>query len=132
MSIEYVLELCATELPNNLLIISMYWNGREEEVLYQQLNKILKYIMTKYSKLNIIIGGDFNINILSDGPKSNQFLNLMQEYKLTQHVKSATRITLKTATCLDLIFTNFIYKDMYATVDELGFSDHNGTTLLTL
>lgn len=129
-SIEYVLELCATELPKeNLLIIAMYWNRREEEVFYQQLKLILNYLNNKCSKLNIIIGGDFNINILLDNLKSNQFINLMQEYKFVQHVKSATRITSNTTTCLDLIFTNFRFKNMCATVEELGFSDHNSTIL---
>lgn len=130
MSIEYVIEVCATELiKENLLIISMYWNKREEDTFYQQLKLILKYINLKYSKLNIIIGGDFNINILCENQKSNQFLNVMQENKLTQHIKTPTRITPSTKTCLDLIFTNFEYNDMYTTVEELGFSDHNSTIL---
>ena len=124
------MELCAIELPReNLLIITIYWNRREEEVFYKQLKLILKYINNKYSKLNIIIGGDFNINILSDNLKSNQFINLMQEYKFTQYVNSPTRITPNTASCIDLIFTNFKWKDMHATVEELGFSDHNSTIL---
>lgn len=130
MSKEYIIEICATELlKENLLIVTMYWNRREEEIFYQHLKEILKYINNKYYKLNVIIGGDFNINIISDNLKANHFLNFMQEHNYTQHVKTPTRITINTATCIDLIFTNFNNKDMYTTTEELGFSDHHSAIL---
>lgn len=35
MSVEYVLEVCAAELPlENILIITMYWNRREEDLFF--------------------------------------------------------------------------------------------------
>lgn len=130
MSIEYILEVCASELPHsNLLLIIMYWNRREEDKFYEQLNKILKYISNKYWKYNIVIGGDFNIDVIVNNPKTRKFLDLMSEHNFTQHITHPTHITQTASTCLDLIFTNFRTKNLSAKVVELGFSDHSATIL---
>lgn len=130
MSLEYILEVCAIEISNEgLLLVTMYWNRREENLFYNQLNQILAYINNKYTKLNVVIGGDFNINILTKNSKVNTLLNLMSEYKYTQHIKQPTHITQTASTCLDLIFTNFKNIDLCTYVEELGFSDHCGTII---
>lgn len=130
MSIEYILEVCATELPHsNIILIVMYWNRREEEKFYEQLNKILKYLSNKYCKYKIIIGGDFNIDVIKNNPKTSQFLDFMTEFNFKQHIKQPTHITESASTCLDLIFTNFQTRNIITKVEELGFSDHCGTIL---
>lgn len=130
MSVEYVIEVCACELTlYNIILITMYWNRREEDIFIKQLKQILKYINNKHSKSHVIIGGDFNINLIDNNLKTNQFLDLMREHKFTQHIKAPTRVTPTTSTCLDLIFTNFSDYSFYTTVDELGLSDHSGTII---
>lgn len=94
LTIEYCIEVCACTLPKqNLLIIIMYWNRREEEIFLSQLKHIMKIINYKYKKFNVIVGGDFNINILENNTKTNQFINLMLGYKFEQHIKEPTRIS---------------------------------------
>lgn len=128
MSIEYCIEICAIELPKeNILILIIYWNRREEDLFIRQLKQVMQYIIKKYKKFNVILGGDFNINILENNSKTSSFLDLMLEYKFKQLIKEPTRISQTTSTCLDLIFTNFSDKNNYATVEELGFSDHSAT-----
>lgn len=130
MTIEYCIEVCACKLPKqNLLLITMYWNRREEVIFISQLIKIMQYINNKYQKFNVIIGGDLNINTLENSVKSKQLIDLMLEFKFVQHIKEPTRISQTTSTCLDLIFTNFYDNKMYMTVEELGFSDHCGTII---
>lgn len=130
LSLEYILEVCATEIPNeNILLVAMYWNRREEVTFYSQLNHILTHITKKYSKYNIILGGDFNIDILKNNLYTNTFLDLMSQYGYKQHVKQPTHITLTISTCLDLIFTNFESGSLCTTVEDLGFSDHCGTII---
>lgn len=130
MTIEYVLEVCACELiEENILLITMYWNSREEDVFYNQLKLILNYINNKYSKFKVIIGGDFNIDVLDNNLKTNNFLNFMREYKFSQYIKEPTRVTPTSSTCIDLIFTNFNDGKFFTTVEELGFSDHKGTII---
>lgn len=84
----------------------------------------------KYFKHNIILGGDFNIDVFQRNPKTNKFLNLMLEHRLNQHVNSPTHINTNTTTCIDLLFTNFINKNnICLTVENYGFSDHMGVEL---
>ena len=130
MSIDYVLELCAVEIKYlNLLIITMYWNGREEDKFYQQLKIIMNYVNNKYTKYRIVVGGDFNINILTNSSKSMEFLNLMLEYRFVQQINTPTRVTSVTCTCLDLIFTNFVDPSFSTTVEDHGLSDHKSTMI---
>lgn len=130
MSVEYVMEVCAAELPKeNYLFVVVYWNRREEVIFYSQLQKLLKYLNKKYCKYNIILGGDFNIDILKNNLNRNNFLNLMTENNFIQHVMKPTHITQTSSTCIDLIFTNFERKKVHTYVEELGFSDHAGTLI---
>lgn len=132
LSIEYVIEVCAIELPkHNILLLSVYWNRNEEDIFYSQLKLILNYVNCKYSKLNIVLGGDFNIDILDNNLKAKQFLNLMLEYNFTNYIKTPTRVTQTTSTCLDLIFVNFKNTNFQMTVQDLGFSDHFATIMQT-
>lgn len=128
MSIEYVLETCAAVLPKeNILLITIYWNRREEDLFYKQLEKILNYINKKYSKYEIVIGGDFNTDILKKNTKSCKLLDFMLEYGLKQYINSPTHISKTTSTCIDLIFSN--NKNLQTSVEDFGFTYHLGTVV---
>lgn len=101
---------------------------RIEEKRTFSINKcILRYINNKYSKQNIILGGDFNVNTNQINTiKTADFVNLFLEHNFTQHIKQPTHIT---ETCLDVIFTNFKHNSLYISVEDLGFSDHLATIL---
>jgi endonuclease/exonuclease/phosphatase family metal-dependent hydrolase len=130
LSIEYILEMCAISLPKEkILLISMYWNRREEYKFYNQLKKLLSYLNTKYPTYNVILGGDYNIDILKRNTKTNTFIDLMLEYNFTQLITQPTRNTKTSTTCIDLIFTNINVSQVESSVEELGFSDHAATTV---
>lgn len=60
MSIEFILELCAIEIPSlNLLLVVVYWpnSNREIEVVYKRLEELLQHITLKDRNKSIIIGG---------------------------------------------------------------------------
>ncbi|KAI5632658.1 reverse transcriptase (RNA-dependent DNA polymerase) domain-containing protein [Phthorimaea operculella] len=131
-TIEYVIEICAIEIPEeNLLIITVYWNGLNEDCFDKQLKLLMCHLNNKYKKHKIIIGGDFNINVLKTNEKSKKFLDFMSENNFSQHIKEPTRICPTIASCLDLIFTNYIDVTISTKVEELGFSDHKGTMITT-
>lgn len=51
MSIEYVVEMCAIDISEfNLLLITVYWNGRETDIFYSQITLLLNHLIKKYSK----------------------------------------------------------------------------------
>ncbi|KAL4712622.1 hypothetical protein ACJJTC_005443 [Scirpophaga incertulas] len=58
MSMEFGLEACAAYLNNeDILLVTMYWNGRDKKLPLELLNEMLKFINKKYCKSNVIIGG---------------------------------------------------------------------------
>lgn len=129
MSIEMIFEISAIELPKeNLLIINLYWpnSKREIDVFYSCLDKLLTHISTKDSTKNVVIGGDFNVDFLSNNNEKNRLSNLMLSHNFHQKVRKPTRVTSTSNSCIDLIFTNFSSKSVKVSVEEYGFSDHRG------
>lgn len=130
LSIEYIIEVSAIIVTKlNLLLIVIYWNGRQPDIFYDQLLKLLKLLVTKYNSLKIVIGGDFNVNILGNDQQTSRLLNQMLEFNFRNHINQATRVTRSTSTCLDLIFTNFSENLFTTQVYDYGFSDHKSTII---
>lgn len=129
LSVEYIIELCAIELPSlSVILIVLYWpdKKREETVVKTQLQKLLNLITTKYAKKNIIIGGDLNVDFLVETTLSKSMTNLFKSFNFYQNIKEPTRVTATSATCLDIIFTNFDTNCLSFKVKEHGLSDHKG------
>lgn len=138
MSIEYVVEICAVELINyNIILLTLYYNGKKEDLFYEKIKTILDYINKKFSKHKIILGGDFNVDMLQKNikndttkrNKSNKLSDLMLQYNLHQQIHSPTRVTKTSSTCLDLVYLNFSDANLQINVQELGLSDHRGTII---
>lgn len=128
-SIEFVIEYCAIEIEYlNLLIICIYWNERETETFLKSFNSLLSKLKREQHK-NIILGGDFNINMLENTKFTSDFRSLMLSFNYTLQVKSPTRVCTTTSTCIDLVFTNFRHTKTYE--QELGLSDHHGVIVDT-
>ena len=50
-----------------------------------------------------MVAGDFNVNLLVSGGASKEYLDLLSDYKLTQHIKKPTRICALSETLIDHI-----------------------------
>ena len=129
MSVESIFEACAIEVPNlNLILIQIYWpnSKRMPNIFYNSLTKLLQYIQKKFKKRKVVLGGDFNVNMLDKSTSSTYLLDLMKSYNFKQCVKEATRIAKSSATCLDLVFINFELNRSHISTHEYDFSDHKG------
>lgn len=131
LAVESIFEICAIELPKiNVVLVALYWpdSKRQPEMFYESLSKLLQLLMIKDRIKNIIIGGDFNINILEQNNLTTRLLNLMKNFNFFQLVNEPTRVTLNTSTCIDLVFNNVHDPNVKvsAEVKELGLSDHKG------
>lgn len=129
LSIEFVFEVCATEILHlNMLIVVIYWpnSQRNPNIFYEKLENLLQIIVTKDVTKNVVIGGDFNVNVLEKSALSISLINLLISYNFQQLVNEPTRITDTSSTCIDLLFTNFHNKNNVVSVYEYGFSDHKG------
>lgn len=129
LSLEMIFEVCAIELPKfNLLVVNLYWpnSKREIETFYSCLNKLLFIVSRKDINKRIVLGGDLNLDFLLNNNGKARLSNLMLSYNFHQRVREATRVTLSSFTCIDLLFTNFNVTDSKLSVQEFGFSDHKG------
>lgn len=128
MSVEFIIEISAIEIPKlNLIIVNLYRADRHLNVFYEQITKLLNLIIRKNMSKNVIVGGDFNINVLEKTKESRDLLNFMKIYNLKQLIKQPTRVTNTSSTCIDLIFTN--YTESQSGVNDYGFSDHKSTNI---
>ena len=76
----------------------------------------------------LLITRDLNCNFLhsENNISLNKIQDLMDIYQLQQHIKSPTRVTLTSATLIDVIFSQINNnKIIEAGVIDLGISDHN-------
>ena len=91
-----------TKLKQESILIGSFYRPPGVTVQYWDL---IREGIRKASNtmLKFIILGDFNTNYLHN--PSQHLLDIANHYQLHQTVKQATRITDKTSTCLDLIFT---------------------------
>lgn len=111
MSIEKNCELAAIYIKSqNLAVVSSYRSPNGDIKIY--LNIIEEIITTIYNmfnnNINIILSGDFNVNLLIDAnsPDKRALLNSFTSLGLDQTVFTPTRIQGNSKTCVDNFFTN--------------------------
>lgn len=76
----------------------------------------------KNVKKNIILGGDLNINTLTENTYTKRLIDIMSAYGLKQCYNVPTRIVKGSKTCIDHIFTSFSVQNVH--ILEPGLSDH--------
>ena len=69
---------------------------------FQTLNQLL----IQDSCPSYLLGGDFNINLLSDSPGKHLFMEVLQTFNLTQLISEPTRYNNNSQTLLDLFICN--------------------------
>lgn len=129
LTTEYVFETCAVEIPKlNIILVLIYWpeRNRQAELFFRSLEKLLHIVTLQNSNKKIIIGGDFNIDVLVPDNLTNTLNNLMKSYNFRQLIKEPTRITPTSATCIDLLFVNYEDNSLHTKGVEYGLSDHKG------
>lgn len=91
---------------------------------FQSKTKMLLHQVNGPSKLNLILG-DFNCDIFKpNNSRANQLLKIMSEHGLYNVIREATRVTPRSTTCIDLLFTNAQTVIVKSGVDKVGMSDH--------
>lgn len=78
LSVESMIENCTIEIPKyNLLIIVMYWpnSSRAGDTFYTRLKDILSLIMMKDKNKSMVLGGDLNIDFLTNNKQMRTLSN---------------------------------------------------------
>lgn len=89
---------------------------------FGRLERLFSYI--NENKINIICGGDFNINLLCDSEPVKQFNLLLAEHNMINTISLPTRITTSSSTLIDLFLTNYNSCQTKAGVLTYYISDH--------
>ena len=129
--------MCNLNIDNAIWILGIrYWDLKRQAhnliCVYRSPNTNPGLFFQKYQdifslfdlSLHIMFVGDLNINVKEKSYYCERLLNEMKEYGLNQVVKDYTRITARSKTLIDLVFTND--NRMKATVrDTPKISDHS-------
>lgn len=96
-------ECCGIELTQyKIILICIYRTpNRFPHFFLNKLELLLTKLRTKLNK-NIIICGDFNINVLKDNSVTQELNRILHNYNLLNHISVPTR----NDACLDLILSN--------------------------
>lgn len=101
---ELNFEVTGIEIVNkNTLILGIYKSQKANiDIFFDKMATILNVLNQKYSKKTIIIGGDFNIDLLKNTTSRNALLNTMSSGGLAHCFNEPSR----QLACLDNIFTD--------------------------
>lgn len=106
----------------DIIIIGLYRSPRGcFNSFFVKLDVLLKTVTSK--KINFIILGDFNINVLDKtNPQTQRLKDLLSIYGLKWSIDSPTRVTLNSSTAIDNVITNL--PDASVSVFDVAISDH--------
>ena len=88
------------------LIASVYRTPNAKVEIFDKIETLIQNL--DQDTKEIIILGDFNCDLLPEVKDSHtkKFLDLVNMYQLTQHIKEPTRVTQNTETLIDFALTN--------------------------
>ena len=75
-------------------------------------------------RLKCYVMGDFNINLLHSNDNSTNYINLFQTYNFAQTITKPTRVTSRSATLIDHIWTNDMQHYIRSGILYNSISDH--------
>lgn len=115
-------ECLAVSLPN-VIVVAIYRppTGNKREFL-DFLEKMLENLNS--STLPFVLMGDININLLHDDPCTADFNGVISSFACYNHITLPTRITLDTATLLDVCVTNIEPRNIESGLLSSDISDH--------
>lgn len=109
LSVERQVELSCVEL-DKYIIVCVYRPPSGDYNIFERVMEDVLSMLSNSTK-DVIVSGDFNIDLLVDSSLSNQLRVLFKSFDLINVFMEPTRITATTATCLDNIFCNCMYSD---------------------
>ena len=116
----------------NVVIGVVYRSPDQDVRIFNQFVEDLLSKLTKNENKLIYIMGDFNINLLNEDvhAPTNEFIDMMTSYSLYPSITKPTRITTRSATLIDNIFTNS-HNQQKAGILLTDISDHLPTFVST-
>lgn len=124
-SVSEVFECCGGEFKHDgftYIVISLYRPpGPDLDLFLSKLDELIHSIINE--NVYIFLLGDFNIDFLSSSQAKKQILTLFLTFNLKLQIFEPTRITSRSATCIDNIVTNYSRESESHVLHSL-ISDH--------
>lgn len=109
---------------SDLLVLAVYRPHVDCDRFIDHISLCLDVLAHKFS--NVIVAGDFNIDILNTSVHSKLFINTMTQYGLRPTISNYTREFKNSRTAIDNIFVNFPDSLISCRVVNTALSDHYG------
>lgn len=131
LSLEGVLECCASQ-TNNIIFIAIYRPSGADFFEFLRILFLILDIVSAESKI-IVIGGDWNVDLLPSTKQKTEKTNLIDicsSYQLYHTIYEPTRVHYTgSSTCVDNLFVDCINNVTSAGCLEYNVSDHSGIYL---
>ena len=112
----------------NIVIGLIYRHPRIQYLKFAEaIEKNLVTLGKKYKKTLIL--GDFNIDLMkfNVAGKITEYINLITSYGFNLGIDKPTRVTARSATCIDHVYSNMPSEDIESLILESSVSDHYST-----
>lgn len=108
-SVKRVVEVAGAEIPSgNMVVIVVYrvpnMSGDAFGTFLRTIDEVLYFAAARYPNRSVCIAGDYNIDFLVDSRERRSLLEVLSSYGLEKAVSEPSRITGRTAKCIDNIF----------------------------
>lgn len=117
-------------LPINIYIIGVYRPPRANDIFFDNLTNFIIHVFNNNYNKQLIVLGDFNINMAQKGEIQNRLITVMSSFGLKQKIKSFTREVGGSKSMIDLIFTNINSQEFQSSILITALSDHHGQEIL--
>lgn len=125
LCVERILEICSVQfhIPKlgNIILICLY---RTPLVSIKDFLEALEKLLDFMADKKTVIVGDFNVDLLGDVGKANNFITLLNSYGFSTRVSDPTRVATSASSCLDNVVTNVHMFPSDVLIYETGLSDH--------
>jgi len=128
-SIDRICEVQAIYLPSrNVTIVNVYRPFGDIHTFFHNLEKNLDSIRTKLPSSDVVMVGDFNIDLSTSSVNTNRIIELAQDYDMLQTVTIPTRVSDYSSTIVDHVYIS-IQSNQPVTTDVIRttLSDHYAT-----
>lgn len=133
MKCDLVLDFCVTTADYEVfcvrtgqIVLAVCYrppSGRPAEFFFLSFFDSLLHFVN-ISRFNIVVGGDFNINLLGDSSTARDFLSLICANGCVNTVNLATRVAMHTESLINLFITNIDVTRTHTFVMTHDISDH--------
>lgn len=128
-AVEKICECCAINCEINKVkfaVLAVYRSPNTDiNLFFDVLCNCLSYLQKPGKNQNIILCGDFNINILLDSSETIDFINHLNSYNVKLTINEPTRVSRTSKSCIDNIGLSVDDNLQYeSNVIFSGLSDH--------